>query len=202
VEMALAATPAFDGPADQLLDVARRATSRMRQLIEDLLTFAAAGSVIGAAEPVDLNEVLGQVLLDLDPTTRERGIVVERFALPKVVGHRALLGQLLQNLIGNAVKFARDDVEPRVQVEATEASDGVTIVVRDNGIGIDPAHREEVFAMFSRMNGPDDYPGSGIGLATCAKVVAHHHGRIWIEDGIDGGTAVHVWLPRQPATSS
>jgi signal transduction histidine kinase len=71
----------------------------------------------------------------------------------------------------------------------------VTVRVADNGIGIERAHRNEVFGVFTRLNADDRYPGSGIGLATCAKVVTHHGGRIWLEDGIDGGIAVVVWLP-------
>ncbi len=203
VEMALAAAPAAGGPADELLGIARRAASRMRQLIEDLLTFAAAGSSVGSAEPVDLDDVLTQVLSDLEPTLAARGIQVEHAPLPTVAGHRSLLGQLLQNLLGNAVKFTRAGVAPLVQVDAAARDDGVTIHVRDNGIGIPVEHRSDVFGVFTRLHPEDAFGGSGIGLATCAKVVQHHHGRIWIEDGIDGGTTVCVWLPdvTSPTTS-
>lgn len=201
VEMALAATPATGGTADELLDIARRASSRMRQLIEDLLTFAAAGTAVGAEEPVDLDEVLTQVLGDLEPLIAAGGTRVERSPLPVVRGHRSLFGQLLQNLLGNAVKFARPEVDPLVQVEASSAPNGVTIVVRDNGIGIPPSHRGDVFGVFTRLNTADAFGGSGIGLATCQKVVRHHDGRIWIEDGIDGGTAVWVWLPTDRPTA-
>jgi PAS domain S-box-containing protein len=194
VEMALSATPAVGDPADELLDIARRATARMRQLIEDLLTFAAAGTAVGVEEAVDLDEVLTQVLSDLEPTIAAGGIRVERAPLPVVPGHRALLSQLLQNLLGNAVKFTQPGRDPLVRVEATVDADGATIAVRDNGIGIEPEHRSDVFGVFTRLN-TDRYSGSGIGLATCAKVVQHHGGRIWIDDGIDGGTTVRVWLP-------
>jgi PAS domain S-box-containing protein len=194
VEMALSATPAVGAPADELLDIARRATSRMRQLIEDLLTFAAAGTAVGVEEPVDLDEVLDQVLSDLEAAMAAGDIRVDRSPLPVVSGHRSLLSQLLQNLLGNAVKFTRPGRDPLVRVDAVLDPDGVTIAVRDNGIGIEPEHRSEVFGVFTRLN-TDRYSGSGIGLATCAKVVHHHGGRIWIDDGIDGGTTVRVWLP-------
>jgi PAS domain S-box-containing protein len=195
VEMALAATPELGGTADELLGIARRASSRMRQLIEDLLTFAAAGSPVGPPGVVDLDELLTQVLSDLEPTISGRGIRVERERLPSVLGHRALLGQLLQNLLGNAVKFTQSTDQPRIRIDAARSSDGETIAVRDNGIGIEPKHREEVFGVFTRLNADDAFAGSGIGLATCARVVQHHRGRIWIEDGLDGGVAVLVWLP-------
>lgn len=201
VEMALSATPRVGSPADELLDIARRAASRMRQLIEDLLTFAAAGSPVGGHEPVDLDLLLGEVLSDLEPTIAERGVEVRRSSLGTVRGHRPLLGQLLQNLLDNAVKFTRSEGEPLVTIDAVHKQGGVELAVRDNGIGIDPGSRADVFAVFARLNSDDDFQGSGIGLATCAKVVQHHEGRIWIEDGIDGGTAVCVWLPdAQPPT--
>lgn len=197
VEMALAAAPVEDGTTAELLGIARRATARMRQLIEDLLAFASAGAA-GPMSPVDLDDALTQVLIDLEPLTTSTGVQVDRSPLPEVIGYRPLLEQLLQNLIGNAVKFLRPDVRPVVQVEGARRDDGAVIIVRDNGIGIDPAHRDDVFGVFTRLNPSDAFSGSGIGLATCAKVVQQHRGRIWIEDGIDGGVSVCVWLPNAP----
>lgn len=206
IEMALSAAGAdlADQPGTSpLLGVARRAAARMGQLIEDLLAFAAVGPTAGATEPVDLDALLGEVLGDLEPILSSQGATVERSALPTVVGHRTLLGQLLQNLLTNALKFTRSDVAPVVRVDGRADAEGVTIAVRDNGIGIAPEHRSDVFGVFTRLNPTETFGGSGIGLATCAKVVGHHDGRIWIEDGIDGGTSVLVWLPAaQPAASS
>jgi signal transduction histidine kinase len=125
-------------------------------------------------------------------------VIVERSPLPAVVGHPALLSQLLQNLVTNAVKFRRRDVEPVVRISGGRDDGGVTIVVADNGIGVPPERRTDVFGVFTRLNHDEASPGSGIGLATCAKVVHHHGGRISVEDGIDGGAAVHVWLPEAP----
>lgn len=198
IEMALAATPTPEGDAGRLLDVARRGAARMRQLIEDLLAFAAVGTGSGTAEEVDLDEVLGQVLADLAPTIAATGAQVACGPLPSVWGHRTLLGQLLQNLVGNSLKFVRSDVAPMIDLSATSGGDGVTIRVADNGIGIERGRRSEVFGVFTRLNADELFPGSGIGLATCAKVVAHHGGQIWLEDGLEGGTAVVVWLPHRP----
>ena len=196
IEMALAAAaPAGSGPGTELLDIARRGASRMRQLIEDLLAFASVGKAAGALAPVDLDEVLTQVLADLEPAIKTADVTIERSPLPEVLGHEALLGQLLQNLLSNAVKFTRPSVPPLVRVSASRDADGVTITVADNGVGIAPRHRSEVFGVFTRLNSDDTSPGSGVGLATCAKVVHHHGGRIWVGDGIDGGAALHVWLP-------
>lgn len=199
IEMALAAAaPSGGGPAAELLDIARRGASRMRQLIEDLLAFAAVGKAAGAVAPVDLDEVLTQVLGDLESEITARDVTIERSPLPEVLGHRALLGQLLLNLVTNAIKFARPDVPLVIRIGAERGGGedrGITITVADNGVGIPPAHRSDVFSVFTRLNHDDASPGSGVGLATCAKVVHHHGGRIWVEDGIDGGAALRVWLP-------
>lgn len=202
IEMALAAAaPTGGGPATELLDIARRGASRMRQLIEDLLAFAAVGKAAGVVAPVDLDEVLSQVLGDLESEITVRGVTIERSPLPEVLGHGALLGQLLLNLVTNAIKFARPDVPLVVRIGAERGAGedrGVTITVADNGVGIPPQHRTDVFSVFTRLNHDEASPGSGVGLATCAKVVHHHGGRIWVEDGIDGGTALRVWLPEDP----
>lgn len=199
IEMALAATPRPDGDAGALMDVARRGASRMRQLIEDLLAFASVGTGASTAEDVDLDELLVQVLADLTPRVEEVGAEVRVAGLPGAWGHRALLGQLFQNLVGNSLKFVREGVTPVVEVSGTTDVRGVAVRVADNGIGIEPARRGDVFGVFTRLNSDDRFPGSGIGLATCAKVVAHHGGQIWVEDGIDGGAAVVVRLPHRVA---
>ena len=198
IEMALAAVPATEENGGQLLGVARRGAAKLRQLIEDLLVFASVGAVTSEAEEVDLDAVVDEVILDLQGAIEEAGAVVEVEPLGTVAGHRALLGQLVQNLVGNALKFARPDVRGVVRVGAHRDLDGLTLRVVDNGIGIAPEHREQVFGVFTRLNGEEQYSGSGIGLATCAKVVAAHGGRIWVEDGADGGTTVAVRLPATP----
>jgi PAS domain S-box-containing protein len=198
IEMALAATPRPEGDSGLLVDVARRGAARMRQLIEDLLTFSAVGQQKSPPEEVDLDEVLTQVLADLTATIEATGAQVHREALPSAWGHRSLLGQVLQNLVGNSLKFVREGVTPRVEITGSRDGTGTTIRVADNGIGIEVAKRADVFGVFTRLNADDQYPGSGIGLATCAKVVAHHNGTIRVEDGIDGGVCVVVWLPAEP----
>lgn len=201
VEMALAAVEARGGDAlggdaqAELLGIARRSSIRMRDLIEDLLRFSAVGRVTGRGASVALDDVLAEVLSTLDATVAETGATVDVGALPVVVGHRAQLGQLLQNLVANALKFHRDGVPPHVAITAGAVDDGVVLEVSDNGIGIAPSDRQLVFEAFTRLHPEERFSGTGIGLATCARVAEVHDGRIWVEDGIDGGTAVKVWLP-------
>jgi PAS domain S-box-containing protein len=199
IEMALAATPRPEGDAGLLLDVARRGAARMRQLIEDLLVFSAVGHSATPAEEVNLDELLQQVLADLAEAIASSEAEVHHDPLPTAWGHGSLLGQVLQNLVGNSVKFTREGVTPRIEITGSAGPLGTTIRVADNGIGVEPAKRNDVFGVFTRLNAADQYPGSGIGLATSAKIVAHHGGQIHLEDGIDGGLAVVVRLPPKPA---
>ena len=198
IEMALAATPRPEGDSGLLVDVARRGAARMRQLIEDLLTFSSVGRSESTAEEVELEELLDQVLADLGATIEATGADIDRESLPTAWGHRSLLGQVLQNLVGNSLKFVRPDVTPRIEISGGSDARGITIRVSDNGIGVEAGLRHRVFGVFTRLNGEDQYPGSGIGLATCAKIVAYHGGQIRLEDGIDGGLAVVVHLPPEP----
>lgn len=200
VEMAV---HALDRAAEQLepdhrelLAIASRGSARMRRLIEDLLGYATVGKGLGPPEPIDLQEVVTQVIADLSDQITAAGASVEvAGVLATVTGQRSLLGQLFQNLIANALKFAKPGVPPVVRLTAEVWAHGQLISVSDNGIGIDPEHRSEVFGMFTRLNGDDAHPGSGIGLATCAKVAHLYGGRIWVDEGIDGGSRFRVSLP-------
>ena len=142
------------------------------------------------------------MLADLGHDDRDRGAEVHHEPLPTAWGHRSLLGQVLQNLVGNSLKFVRDDVTPRIEIPGRATRPAPPIRVADNGIGVEAAKRNEVFGVFTRLNADDQYPGSGIGLATCAKIVAYHGGQIRLEDGIDGGVAVVVRAPAGAARPS
>ena len=130
-------------------------------------------------------------------TIGETGAEVTRDALPAVRGDAAQLGQLVQNLIGNALKFRRADVPPRVHVSAarTDAGDAWTVEVRDNGIGVDAQYARRVFEIFKRLHPREEYPGTGIGLAICKKVVERHGGQIWVEPAPAGGSAFRFTVP-------
>ena len=193
--MALAAVPTPEGDAGEMLGVARRGSARLRTLIEDLLTYASVGSVAAEVEDVDLDALLAEVVQDLDALRTAAGAEITVEPLGHVPGHRPLLGQLFQNLLTNALKFRRPQVPPSIRIAATRGRGTTTVRVVDNGIGIAPEHRQDVFGVFTRLGGDDQVAGSGIGLATCAKVVANHGGRIWVEDCDAGGTAVAVLLP-------
>jgi signal transduction histidine kinase len=200
VEMALGSFTGYDLDLDEdqqaLLGIATRGTARMRQLIEDLLRYATVGEALAEPAPVDLTAAAQQAVADLGPKVDELGATIEIGDLPTVTGHRALLGLLLQNLLSNATKFRRPHSKPTVAVLADERPGEWVVRVRDDGIGIPADKREAVFAMFTRLHGEDSYSGSGIGLATAAKVVALHRGRIWADESPGGGTEICFTIPR------
>jgi PAS domain S-box-containing protein len=185
----------LDDEAQTFVNAARRGVDRMQRLIDALLEYSRVGERDAPREDVDLDVVLDEVLADLAPAIGESGAVIERGSLPTVVGNRTGLGRLLQNLVSNAVKFRRDDVTPHVSIGADADGDGWRIYVADNGIGIPDADRQRVFGMFSRLHGSASYPGTGIGLAICEKVVEAHGGRIWIEPTDTPGSRFVFTLP-------
>lgn len=154
------------------------ATFRMEALIDDLLSYSRIGTQGRPFEAVDVAAVLGNVLADLTTSLEETGAQVTFDALPTVTGDPVQIGQLLMNLISNAVKFSKGT--PHVHISASHGQGEWIFSVRDNGIGIPKAHAETIFEIFRRVHG-NTYPGTGVGLATCKKIVERHGGRIWVE---------------------
>lgn len=177
---------------------ALRGASRMDLLIDDLLVYSRAGQRPAELVSVDLDVTASEVLADSAALIREADAVVHVGPLPTVPGDPTQLRQLLQNLITNAIKFRRTDVTAEIDVSARDGGDHWLVDVRDNGIGIDPDHREEIFGMFSRLQ-HGDRPGSGIGLAICARVVANHRGRIWVADSDGPGSTFRFTLAKHAA---
>ncbi|MBU6301409.1 MAG: PAS domain S-box protein [Verrucomicrobia bacterium] len=156
------------------------ASHRMQGLIEDLLAFSRVSMHRLPAGDVDLNEVLDTVLEDLEIGIGETGAVIERTqSLPLIQADRSQMGQLFQNLVGNALKFHQPGQPPRLVVTATSPTPGrVRLEFRDHGIGFEPRYAERVFGIFQRLHGRNEYEGTGVGLAICRKIVELHHGTI------------------------
>lgn len=189
-------------PSDKLgpdgrrfIEVALESTERMATLIDDLLTYAQAGRAVSEPTPVDLAALFSQVVTDSAPAIEAAGASVLAEPLPVVEGDKTQLGQLLQNLLENALKFTVPGRVPRVQVSAERRGAEWQIAVDDNGIGVAPADRDRIFTMLTRLHTRDRYPGSGIGLALCLKVAGNHGGRIWVTDSPFGGSRFCVTLP-------
>jgi PAS domain S-box-containing protein len=187
--------PQLDDRARRYIRYAVQGAERMRALIEDVLALSRVGSQAQAFAPVALEAVLDAALQQLGPAIRESGATITRTPLPTVRGAAAQLAQLLQNLVANAIKFRRPDAAPAVHVSAHAEAGAWTISVRDDGIGIAPRFHDRVFAVFKRLHTQDEYPGTGMGLAICKKVVERHGGRIWVESVPNEGATFRFTIP-------
>jgi PAS domain S-box-containing protein len=172
---------------------------RMRNLIDDLLAYSRVANEEPRREQVDLQALVDGVLKVLGPAIAETGATVEVGKLPTLEAESTQLGQLLQNLIGNAVKFHEAGRPPNVHVGARRTMGGCVVSVTDDGIGIDEADQERIFAMFTRLHGRDAYAGTGIGLAICRRIAERHGGRVYVESTPGQGSTFHTLLPDAPS---
>ncbi|MCR4296945.1 MAG: ATP-binding protein, partial [Elusimicrobia bacterium] len=183
----------LDAEADDFIGRITLSTERMQGLIQDLLTYSRAGSRTLEPARVDLNRLLSDVLADFDKPLKDAGGRVIAGSLPSLVVDGGLVSRLLENLIGNALKF-RGERPPEIRVSARREGDEWIFSVADNGIGIEPRYAEDVFKMFRRLHPATAYPGTGIGLAVARKVVERHGGRIWVESEPGQGATFHFTL--------
>ncbi len=184
----------LDADALEFIDFAVDGARRMQALINDLLAYSRVGTRGAEFAPTDCNAVVDQVLADLGAAIEDEHAVVTRGDLPTVLGDAGQLSQLFQNLIGNAIKF-HGERAPRVAVAAERRDDEWLFTVRDNGIGIEPEYADRIFVIFQRLHSRAEYPGTGIGLAICKKIVERHGGRIWMESTPGEGTTFYFTLP-------
>ena len=180
--------------AESMISRIKRATGRMDALIQDLLEYAQVDAQPEPFRATDLNEVLDYALGNLEVKIKENDVTVEQTMLPTVKGDQSQLLQLFQNLISNAIKF-RSDRPCVVTIRAERESDKWGISVEDNGIGIEETHVDRIFTIFERLNPLEHYPGSGIGLSVCKKIVERHGGKIWAESTPGKGTTMRFTLP-------
>ncbi len=186
----------LDAEADEFIEYIINGAERMKMLIEDLLAYSRVSTKGRPPAPVPMRALVDQVLADLRSTATESGAVVHVGDLPEVLADATQMGQVMLNLIGNAIKF-RGQGRPEVWVTAKARPGEWEFAVRDNGIGIDPRYAERIFKIFERLHGAAEYPGTGIGLAICKKIVERHGGRIWFESEPGKGTTFRFTLPRQ-----
>jgi len=183
----------LDEAADQFISVVVSGALRLERLLKDLLTYSQAGATLGPATEVDCAEVMKEVLLNLQLSIDENGAQVHWHDLPSVRADQIGLVQLFQNLIGNAIKYRSKSI-PHIEVWGERGDKEWLFAVKDNGIGIKREYAEQVFGVFKRLHGTA-YPGTGIGLAICQRIVETHGGRIWVESVPDGGSTFYFTLP-------
>ena len=187
----------LDERADQYIEFAVDGAKRMQVLINDLLAFSRVGRSGRELEPVDLSDALAEARSSLSRVLEEAGASVPDVELPVVRGERTLLVSLLQNLIGNAVKFRGAELLV-VRLEAVREGNEWQLSCTDNGIGVDPEYAERIFVIFQRLHSKEAYPGTGIGLAMCRKIVEYHGGRMWLDTGYAPGARFMFTLPFVP----
>jgi PAS domain S-box-containing protein len=183
----------LDQDADEFIGFAVDGARRMQDLINDLLTYSRVGTRALQVETVDTQQLVSEVVGDLAASIADAGATVDFERLPVVRGDSVQLRQLFQNLIANAVKF-RGQRTPEVRVTAARRDGAWVFGVHDNGIGIEPQYLERIFALFQRLHTRAEYPGTGIGLSICRKIVERHNGRMWVESEPGQGTTFWFML--------
>ena len=185
----------LDDDAREFIGYAVDGASRMQRLINDLLDFSRVSTRGKPLERTDVSEVLANVRSNLSVAIEESGALVTMDVMPVISADAGQLSQLLQNLVGNGIKF-RNGGSPLVHVSVVEREHQWEFSVRDNGIGIEQQYFDRIFVIFQRLHTKGDYPGTGIGLALCRRIVERHGGKIWVESKPDEGSTFYFTIPK------
>lgn len=191
----------LDGKGEKYIEYIVASARQMQQQIQDLLEYSRVGQVQQPWQETDCHWAIERAIANLKTAIAQHQATIS-FAgnLPTLVADRSQLIQLFQNLIGNGIKY-RDRHPPRIRIEANSHQSGWLFSVSDNGIGIEPKYRERIFQIFQRLHTPEEYPGTGIGLALCQRIVKHHGGRIWVESELGQGSTFYVFFPKKLSLS-
>jgi PAS domain S-box-containing protein len=184
----------LDADADEFIAYAVDGANRMKALINDLLAFSRIGTRVKALTPTNFEHVLTRVCANLAIAIEETSATITHDPLPTTLADESQMTQLLQNLIGNAIKF-RDSTPPVIHISAARTGQEWTFQVRDNGIGIAAEYFERIFVVFQRLHRTSEYPGTGIGLSICKKIIERHGGHIWVESTPGAGSTFYFTLP-------
>jgi two-component system, sensor histidine kinase and response regulator len=184
----------LDDTAYDYLNRIHDAGSRMQRLIQDLLSYAQMGKQNLEFAPIDSHQILQQALENLQGAIAEKQANLIYDRLPVVMGNETQLIQLFQNLISNAIKFVDANTQPQIKIAVTQQHQHWLFEIHDNGIGIELQDIDQIFEIFQRTSVSKQYPGTGIGLATCKKIVENHKGRIWVDSQLKVGTSFYFTL--------
>lgn len=184
----------LDSDADDFIGYAVDGANRMQQLINALLDYSRVGTRGKPFAPTSCENILYQAVANLQAAIKANDAVVTHDDLPTVMADTIQMVQLFQNLIGNAIKF-HSDRQPEVHIGAERNGTAWIFSVRDNGIGIDPQYFDRIFIIFQRLHSREQYPGTGIGLAICKKIIERHKGRIWVESQPGKGATFYFTIP-------
>ena len=184
----------LDDKADKYIHFAVDGAARMQHLINDLLEFSRVTTHAKDLEITNVESVYNQVLINLEVSMKENNAIITYDQFPEVMADDIQLSQVFQNLISNAIKFRGED-DPKIHIGVVRKSDQWLFSVKDNGIGIDSKHKDRIFEVFKRLHKRRDYPGTGIGLSICKKIIERHGGNIWVESELGYGSVFYFTLP-------
>jgi len=173
------------------------AADRMSSLITDLLNFSRLGKVTAEIETINPNEIMKDLMKDMSSTLKAKKVNLTIDNLPNVKGYQVLFKQLFQNLISNAIKYQSGEHEPKISVSSEVTKNVCTFRIKDNGIGIDKTYFDKVFVVFNKLHTVNEYEGTGIGLATCKKIVELHNGKIWLNSKPNVGSTFYFTIPME-----
>lgn len=185
----------LDEDGVQCLEYMKGSTERSQELIRDLLNYSRLGSNVKDKVALDMNKVVGNVKVDLHSKIKETEAEINFDNLPEILGYEVEIRLLLQNLIGNAIKFSKPGVSPIINISCNKGEDEWQFAVADNGIGFDKKHAHAVFVIFKQLHSREEYSGTGIGLAQCKRIVELHKGKIWVESEEGVGTTFYFNIP-------
>lgn len=186
----------FDKDADEFMDYIIDAAKRMKQLIDDLLEYSRVTTEEKEFEPVNMEEVLDNALINLKISIEENNAEITHDKLPAITADKTQLIQLFQNIIGNAIKFKKEDKPPKIHISAKKECNECVFSVKDNGIGMDPQYAKDIFEIFRRLHTRNKYQGTGVGLSITKKIVERHGGRIWVESELGKGSTFYFTLSK------
>lgn len=185
----------LDENAKKLIGTSTAAAGRMRTLISDLLDFSRVGTDV-EFKPIDLNDLVAEIVDEQQSDIQATNATIDVAPLPTLRAHRTDLKQVFQNLITNGLKYRRTGVPPRLTIRVVDEGNHYRFSVADNGIGVEPDYYDRVFQIFQRLHGRNEYPGTGIGLATCKKVIDIYGGKIWLNSTVGVGTTFYFTVPK------
>jgi signal transduction histidine kinase len=188
--------PTLDERSEEYMFYMTDGVKRMQKLLDDLLLYSRLGKNDNDIQDIDVNQTLLMVILNLTATIKETNTVIVASKLPTICASSTEMMQLFQNMIANAIKFRRADVAPEIMILHTENEKEHTITLKDNGIGIKEEYKEKVFNIFTKLHSTSQYEGSGIGLATCKKIVEELGGRMWLTSTEGVGTTFYFTFPK------
>lgn len=189
-----------DHEGNEYLNFITDASIRMERLIQDLLEYATTNTNLKETTNISLNDIIQVVKNNLYLKIQETNTEINVDSLPNIVGHYSLITQLFQNLIANGIKFQQKDINPVITIKSEEKDGQYIISIQDNGIGIEEQYHKQIFDIFNRLHNKAVYDGSGIGLATCKKIIALHKGEIWLESTFGQGSTFFLSFPMAPTS--